>query len=40
MRPGRMLGAGQSGIDFCRVLKNDPATEAIKVILLSANGHF
>ena len=33
------LGAGQSGIDFCRVLKNDPATAAIKVILLSANGN-
>lgn len=33
------LGAGQSGLDFCRDLKNDPATQAIKVILLSANGN-
>lgn len=33
------LGAGQSGLDFCRDLKNDPATQGIKVILLSANGN-
>lgn len=33
------LGAGQSGLDFCRELKSDPATRAIKVILLSANGN-
>jgi len=33
------LGAGQSGVEFCRALKNDPATAAIKVILLSANGN-
>jgi two-component system phosphate regulon response regulator PhoB len=33
------LGAGQSGIEFCRMLKNDPATSSIKVILLSANGN-
>ena len=33
------LGAGQSGIEFCRDLKNDPATAGIKVILLSANGN-
>ena len=33
------LGVGQSGIEFCRVLKSDPSTEAIKVILLSANGN-
>jgi two-component system phosphate regulon response regulator PhoB len=33
------LGAGQSGVDFCRVLKNDPATAGIRVILLSANGN-
>jgi CheY-like chemotaxis protein len=33
------LGAGQSGLDFCRDLKSDPATEGIKVILLSANGN-
>jgi CheY-like chemotaxis protein len=33
------LGAGQSGIDFCRALKDDPATRDIKVILLSANGN-
>lgn len=33
------LGAGQSGLEFCRDLKSDPATAAIKVILLSANGN-
>jgi two-component system phosphate regulon response regulator PhoB len=33
------LGAGQSGIEFCRSLKTDPATRDIKVILLSANGN-
>ena len=33
------LGAGESGIDFCRALKDDPATRDIKVILLSANGN-
>ena len=33
------LGAGQSGLEFCRELKNAPATETIKVILLSANGN-
>jgi two-component system phosphate regulon response regulator PhoB len=33
------LGAGQSGLAFCRQLKDDPATRAIKVILLSANGN-
>ena len=33
------LGAGESGIDFCRALKDDPATRGIKVILLSANGN-
>lgn len=33
------LGAGQSGVEFCRTLKQDPATSGIKVILLSANGN-
>jgi CheY-like chemotaxis protein len=33
------LGAGQSGLEFCRALKSDPATQHIKVILLSANGN-
>jgi CheY-like chemotaxis protein len=33
------LGAGQSGVEFCRSLKQDPATSGIKVILLSANGN-
>jgi len=33
------LGAGQSGVEFCRMLKNDSATSSIKVILLSANGN-
>ena len=33
------LGAGQSCLAFCRDLKSDPATAAIKIILLSANGN-
>lgn len=33
------LGAGQSGLEFCRFLKSSPATANIKVILLSANGN-
>lgn len=33
------LGAGQNGLEFCRTLKRDAATAAIKVILLSANGN-
>lgn len=33
------LGAGQSGVELCRLLKSDAATQAIKVILLSANGN-
>ena len=31
------LGA-ESGLDLCRALKNDPATAAIRIVLLSAYG--
>jgi CheY-like chemotaxis protein len=31
------LGA-ESGLDLCRALKSDPATEAIRIVLLSAYG--
>lgn len=29
----------ESGLDLCRILKSDPATRAIRILLLSAHGN-